>query len=479
MKWKARRPSAGAASLTKDIAEEANKLANEIEALARDCEVLVQPLLEMENVTRYTTTDLFKWDFVNRAICVCNADDRVSSEEGTLFFELFNRISARYATRNGAVIQSMYRAVAPAQVEMERPFFLEALDSNDQLRGTDYGQRVRGLTIRMLKLFASAEGVRNEPKLAYIAETERSLLQATTTQTVAPVQEQTATREAGPTTATKSAPLQEILDELDGLTGLNTVKQDVRHLANYVKVRQIRQAKGLKISGMSYHMVFYGKPGTGKTTVARLIAEIYRALGVISKGHLVEVDRAKLVGEWLGHTAVRTTEVVNRALGGILFIDEAYTLAPETRGWHDWGQEAIETLLKLMEDHRDDLVVIVAGYPDEMRRFISANPGIQSRFNKYLSFDDYTPEELVSIFNHFCNQNDYRLTDPGRNKLAMFFQSAYKSRDKMFGNARLARNIFELAIESQSNRILKMNMTGDVLTTIEASDITIAILRLR
>ena len=267
--------------------------------------------------------------------------------------------------------------------------------------------------------------------------------------------------------------LEEVLSELDGLIGLNAVKQDVRQLANYVKVLQIRQAKGLKVSDMSFHMVFYGKPGTGKTTVARLIGEIYKALGVISKGHLIEADRTKLVAAYVGQTAIKTTEVVNNALGGILFIDEAYTLAPADARGNDFGQEAIDTLLKLMEDHRNDLVVIVAGYPDEMGRFVASNPGLQSRFNKYLSFDDYAPFELVEIFNHFCKQNDYCLTEPATQKARAFFESAYEARDKMFGNARLARNVFEKAIESQSTRILNMDMTGDVLTTIEACDISV------
>ncbi len=271
----------------------------------------------------------------------------------------------------------------------------------------------------------------------------------------------------------RSRGLQEILLELDGLIGLNAVKQDVRQLVNYVKVLQIRQAKGLKVSDMSFHMVFYGKPGTGKTTVARLIGEIYKSLGVISKGHLIEADRAKLVAAYVGQTAIKTTEVVNNALGGILFIDEAYTLAPADARGNDFGQEAIDTLLKLMEDHRNDLVVIVAGYPDEMGRFVGSNPGLQSRFNKYLSFDDYTPAELVEIFDHFCKQNDYRLTELATEKIREFFQSAYEVRDRMFGNARLARNVFERAIESQSTRILNLDMTSDVLTTIEACDISV------
>jgi len=368
--------------------------------------------------------------------------------------------------------------------------FLDDLDSNDQLNGTNYGNRFRELTLRMLNMFASAEGVRSESKLSCLAQMERSLSRSPSTLAVGavlprqtdagnagtntPVIRKEASGEPLQKTVVRSRPLEEILTELDGLIGLNAVKQDVRQLANYVKVLQIRQAKGLRVSDMSYHMVFYGKPGTGKTTVARLIGEIYKALGVISKGHLIEADRAKLVAAYVGQTAIKTTEVVNTALGGVLFIDEAYTLAPADSHGNDYGQEAIDTLLKLMEDHRNDFVVIVAGYPDEMGRFVASNPGLQSRFNKYLSFEDYTPEELVSIFNHFCKQNDYRLTDPATEKIKAFFQSAYDCRDKMFGNARLARNIFERSIENQSTRILTTDMTGDVLTTIEDCDISVS-----
>ena len=480
-------PEVPTVRVPKSTSEEAKKLADDIDSLAHDCEMLVQPLLEKENITQNTATGLFKWEFVKRAICVCNADGRVSPEEGNLFYELFNRINPKFAIRNETVIQSMYPKLAPAR--LQRPFFLEALDRNDQLKGTNYGQSFRDLSARMLNMFASAEGVRSESKLAYAAQAEGSLVRLTTTppmghvvphQTGAGIvgantpvaQQKAATGEAAPTTV-KARPLEEILTDLDGLIGLNAVKQDVRQLANYVKVLQIRQAKGLKVSDMSYHMVFYGKPGTGKTTVARLIGEIYKALGVISRGHLVEADRAKLVAAYVGQTAIKTTEVVSTALGGVLFIDEAYTLAPADSRGNDYGQEAIDTLLKLMEDHRNDLVVIVAGYPDEMGRFITSNPGLQSRFNKYLSFEDYTPEELVEIFNHFCKQNDYCLTEPATETIKTFFRSAYDARDKMFGNARLARNVFEKAIESQSTRILNTDMTGDVLTTIEACDISV------
>jgi hypothetical protein len=219
------------------------------------------------------------------------------------------------------------------------------------------------------------------------------------------------------------------------------------------------------------HLVFYGNPGTGKTTVARLLAQIYRSLGVLSKGHLVETDRAGLVAGYVGQTALKVKEVVTQAIGGVLFIDEAYSLKPKDDG-NDFGQEAIETLLKQMEDHRDDLVVIVAGYPEEMNRFLSANPGLQSRFNKYLTFDDYTPEQLMLIFNRFSQKSDYALDSTAEAKLMDLFRAAYMNRDRYFGNARLARNVFERSISRLANRVVSIpEIDKSALVTIRPEDI--------
>lgn len=469
----------------KSTAEEASRLADWIESLAHDCERVVQSAVNWDSIP-YPAAEMFKWEFVERAVYVCNADGRVSPEEANLFYHLFNRIYPKFGIRDEKAIRNVYLRRNRSE-RTWRPFFLNALERNDESKGTSYALRFRSLNQLVLHMFGSAEGVLSDEKQAYLLESVRSLEPATKPNAGAllphQVNEKTAATYTPPTkvqgangdpkrTAGQSRPVEEILAELEGLIGLNAVKQNVRQLTNYVKILQIRRSKGLKISEMSYHMVFHGNPGTGKTTVARLIAEIYRALGVISKGHLVETDRAKLVAAYVGQTAIKTTEVANTALGGVLFIDEAYSLAPADRG-NDFGQEAIDTLLKFMEDHRDDLVVIVAGYPKEMGRFIGCNPGLQSRFNKNISFDDYSPEELINIFNHFCQQNDYRLAKDAVEKLTSIFQCAYENRDKSFGNARLARNIFEQAIQNQSTRILSMDMTGDVLSTIEAADIPV------
>ena len=249
--------------------------------------------------------------------------------------------------------------------------------------------------------------------------------------------------------------LEELLAELDGLCGLQKVKEDVKGLINLVKVRRLRQEAGLPVPPMSLHLVFMGNPGTGKTTVARLLAKIYHAVGVLSKGQLVEVDRSGLVAGFVGQTALKTQEAVDKALGGVLFIDEAYALANQDNA-NDFGREAIEVLLKGMEDHRDDLIVIVAGYTDLMGNFIHANPGLESRFNKYFYFEDYDGTQLAEIFRSVCKKNGYTLDEETDKAAAEAFQVMYDRRDENFGNARDVRNVFEAAVARQANRVAAM-----------------------
>ena len=259
--------------------------------------------------------------------------------------------------------------------------------------------------------------------------------------------------------------------ELEDLIGLENVKQEVKSLANFVRLQKQRQEKGLKTPKLSYHLVFTGSPGTGKTTVARIVARIYKDLGILKKGHTVETDRSGLVANYVGQTATKTNAIVDSALNGVLFIDEAYALVPENSS-QDYGQEAISTLLKRMEDDRDKLVVIIAGYTNEMKRFIDSNPGLQSRFNRYINFPDYTAGELVKIFHMYMKKNQYTISDEANEMLKEKLEYAVEHKDRNFGNARYVRNIFEKAIQQQANRLEGQTGLSDrQLTEITLSDI--------
>ena len=262
--------------------------------------------------------------------------------------------------------------------------------------------------------------------------------------------------------------IEDLLAELDSYVGMDAIKTEVRSLINMVQVYKLRREHDLPTTDMSLHMVFSGNPGTGKTTVARIMSRIYHSLDILSKGQLVEVDRSGLVAGYVGQTALKTQKVIEKAMGGVLFIDEAYALNGKSE--NDFGQEAIDTILKAMEDHRDDLVVIVAGYTELMERFIHSNPGLESRFNRFLMFEDYTPEQMVAIFKMQCKKGCYVLAQ-GTEELVRDF-IAEESADDSFGNARGVRNLFEHILVAQNNRLAKMeNVTRDDLMQILPDDV--------
>lgn len=260
----------------------------------------------------------------------------------------------------------------------------------------------------------------------------------------------------------------ELMAELDQLVGLQTVKDEIARLTSLLQIQALRKDRGLPTIETSHHLIFTGNPGTGKTTVARLLSGIYRAVGVVSKGQLIETDRSNLVAGFVGQTATKTMAVLQSSLGGMLLIDEAYSLA--RGGSDDFGREAIDTLVKFMEDHRDDIGIVAAGYPTEMQEFVDTNPGLKSRFTKTINFADYSDDELIRIFDNLGEKNHYSLTEDARTKLRAVLVAT--SRDRGFGNARLIRNLFEEAVGRQAQRLASWEEpTDEQLTTLIADDL--------
>ena len=266
--------------------------------------------------------------------------------------------------------------------------------------------------------------------------------------------------------------VEEVLEEMNALVGLEGVKKEVNSLVNLLKIQKIREERGLKQPNVSKHLVFSGNPGTGKTTIARMLAGIYNSLGILSGGQLIEVDRSGLVSGYIGQTATKVNEVVEKALGGVLFIDEAYTLTAN-KGEGDFGQEAVDTLLKAMEDNRDNLIVIVAGYPDLMEEFLNSNPGLRSRFNKFILFEDYESEELFEILMGMSVKQQYEFSEDAKQKAKSYFTQACENKSDNFANAREVRNYFEKAVAKQATRLVQNinNLDDKMLITIEAEDL--------
>ena len=264
--------------------------------------------------------------------------------------------------------------------------------------------------------------------------------------------------------------LEDVLAKLNKLVGLETVKEDVNSLINLIQIRKIREERGIKQPDMSLHLVFSGNPGTGKTTVARLLGEIYSKLGILSNGHLVETDRSGLVAGYVGQTAIKTQDLIKEAMGGILFIDEAYALS-SSKGENDFGGEAIDTILKAMEDYRDDFIVIVAGYPKLMDEFLHSNPGLESRFNKHIYFEDYNPQELFDIFVSMEEESSLKLDEKSEKFLKGHFEDVYKCRGDNFANGRYVRNMFEKVLSNQANRLVNIeDISDDDLNTLTLED---------
>ncbi|HWI04588.1 MAG TPA: AAA family ATPase [Acidimicrobiales bacterium] len=415
----------------------------------------------------------------NLAAAFIDADGRHTDEELSAFISVF---AARFDTVARAGSPPALRAaglLAGKRTFLDAPSPLfDLLVQADRRSGTAHSWRYYLASVEIAHAVFALDDHPSHAELTAV-ERFRSLLLRT-------IDGAGVTRPGGPERAPSTAggepeaaaepeepleparPLEELLAELDGLIGLAPVKAEVKLVTNLLRIEKLRTERGLKVVEHSRHLVFTGNPGTGKTTVARLLAQIYRTLGVVGKGQLIETDRSGLVAGYIGQTSIKVKEMFTKALGGVLLIDEAHALA---RGQErDFGHEAIDMIVKLMEDHRDDVVVIVAGYPDEMATFLDANPGLRSRFPKTIYFDDYSNEELQQIFDGMCAKSHYSPTEEARAKVLAFV--AARPRDRGFGNARLVRNLFEAAVSAQATRVVELgDVTDQVLVTLEAADV--------
>lgn len=433
------------------------------------------------------SADLYELDFFNIFLLFSNIDGKVDESE----VYIANMIEAFIADLKREEYEVFHTPEDCRKFFLEKikendnlfmsinkPFTFQYLDFYDKLHNTNYADEIRSVYFQFANLICKIDGHFSSEEIELLKRfkavmyDEVDYVPLDDLFSIQIPKKSLNSSNSKITDEEKTESLDDLLKELNQLIGLERIKEEVSELINFIKVQKIRESKGLQTQQLSRHLVFVGNPGTGKTTIARLLSRIYKILGVLSLGHLIETDRSGLVAGYVGQTAIKTKEVIERAIGGILFIDEAYTLSSSNSD-NDYGKESIDTLLKMMEDNRNDLIVIVAGYPEKMNQFLNSNPGLKSRFNKYLYFDDYTPSQMINIFESFVKNSEYKLTLKAKMDLYKIISIHYDTRDKeTFGNARFVRNLFETTLSNQANRIVTMNnFDDDILITIEAEDI--------
>ena len=444
--------------------------------LRNTCVDLIEPIrainqeLERRGSTTYDPIELLKLTFIQAGVYFANIDGNISIDEIDFIVDIKTIFDDDWEGISSYRLLAPLKDMANDQSEgLPTPLPIPILQMYDKSMGTDYAVQAKSMFFRFANAIVKSDGTVSQKEQSALTNYKDFLFSYSLEEDETDESEKSLTNYVSDSnTPTKS--LDELLNELNSLVGLDKVKNDVAQLVNFLKVQQMREEKGMPVQPLSRHLVFYGNPGTGKTTVARLLSQIYKSLGILSNGHLVETDRAGLVAGYVGQTALKVREVVTEAVGGVLFIDEAYALS--TGGDSDFGREAIDTLLKMMEDNRDDLIIVVAGYTDKMSVFLQTNPGLRSRFNKYLEFEDYTPEQLVEIFELFCTNGGYKLHSSTHDDLIRLFSVLHETRDDTFGNGRLARNLYEMTINNQANRIVSLpHVDDEILSSIEETDI--------
>ncbi len=487
-------------SVSKDILSNINRSKNtndtEKDFLFQEAKKI--SLLLDEYFSAPTLKDMIQKDLIILS-SMCTISDHELNEQETFFLALVflalekgksvsnndveglyaqERFSPQYqdlvAKNQKAVLEEMKKVSPRADVY---PFqALSYIRQYDEREGCSHFGQMAALYTTYAQCIVKADGTVTKAEEEILQTINLMIHEAPVNGMTPPADPDTAEKTASPETnkpesEEKTETLEEVLAELNNLIGMKNIKDQISTFINLIKVQKAREEKGLPVSPVSLHAVFYGPPGTGKTTTARLLGRIYKCLGLLKQGHITETDRAGLVAGYVGQTAIKTDEIIQKSLDGILFIDEAYALAP-AEGGKDFGQEAIDTLLKRMEDYRERLVIIVAGYPDEMKTFINSNPGLKSRFSRYFNFEHYTPQELIDILQIFTKKSKFVLTKGAKDKLLALFTDYYEHRDKSFGNGRLSRNLFEKIIEKQANRIAPVTpLTDKILCSIKAEDI--------